>query len=68
MSKQYIQIAFHFTSQDQFDILVAQLADLGFDGFNEEEASQGINDGVEMSNGLGAGAGFFHQYHVEKRK
>ena len=62
MSKQYIQIAFHFTSQDQFDILVAQLADLGFDGFNEEEASQGINDGVEMSNGLGAGAGFCKTY------
>jgi len=62
VTKEYIQIAFHFTSQDQFDILVAQLADLGFDGFNEEEASQGINDGVEMSNGLGAGAGFCKTY------
>jgi len=35
MSKEYIQIAFDFYSQDQFEMLVAQLSDLGFDGFNE---------------------------------
>ena len=63
MSKEYIQIAFDFQNQDQFEILVAQLADLGFDGFNEEEAATGINNGVGMSSvlgttaGLGAGAG-----------
>ena len=38
-------------------MLVAQLSELGFEGFNEEEASQGINDGVKMSNKLGEGAG-----------
>ena len=63
MSKTYIQIAFDFKDQDQFEMLVAQLADLGFDGFNEEEAATGINNGVGMSSilgtttGLGAGAG-----------
>jgi len=57
MSKEYIQIAFDFDNQEQFEMLVAQLSDLGFDGFNEEEASQGINDGVKMSNKLGEGAG-----------
>ena len=57
MSKEYIQIAFDFENQDQFEMLVAQLSDLGFEGFNEEEASQGINDGVKMSNKLGEGAG-----------
>jgi ribosomal protein L11 methyltransferase len=63
MSKTYIQIAFNFNTQDQLDMLVAQLADLGFDGFNEEEAATGINNGVGMSSilgattGLGAGAG-----------
>ena len=57
MSKEYIQIAFDFDNQDQFEMLVAQLSALGFDGFNEEEASQGINDGVQMSNGLGEGSG-----------
>jgi ribosomal protein L11 methyltransferase len=63
MSKEYIQIAFDFQNQDQFEILVAQLSDLGFDGFNEEEAATGINNGVGMSSilgtsaGLGAGAG-----------
>ncbi len=57
MSKEYIQIAFDFDNQDQFEMIVAQLSALGFDGFNEEEASQGINDGVKMSNGLGEGAG-----------
>jgi ribosomal protein L11 methyltransferase len=63
MPKSYIQIAFNFNSQDQFELLVAQLADLGFDGFNEEEAATGINNGVGMSSvlgattGLGAGAG-----------
>ena len=31
MSKEYIQIAFDFQNQDQFEILVAQLANLGFD-------------------------------------
>ena len=63
MPKEYIQIAFDFDNQDQFEILVAQLSDLGFDGFNEEEAATGINNGVGMSSilgtsaGLGAGAG-----------
>ena len=57
MSKEYIQIAFDFENQEQFDMLVAQLSALGFEGFNEEEASQGINDGVKMSNKLGEGAG-----------
>ena len=57
MSKEYIQVAFNFDNQDQFDMLVAQLSALGFEGFNEEEASQGINDGVKMSNKLGEGAG-----------
>ncbi|MEY4052633.1 MAG: 50S ribosomal protein L11 methyltransferase [Chitinophagia bacterium] len=57
MSKEYIQIAFDFENQDQFEMLVAQLSAIGFEGFNEEEASQGINDGVKMSNKLGEGAG-----------
>jgi ribosomal protein L11 methyltransferase len=57
MSKEYIQIAFDFENQEQFEMLVAQLSALGFEGFNEEEASQGINDGVKMSNTLGEGAG-----------
>jgi ribosomal protein L11 methyltransferase len=63
MSKEYIQIAFDFKDQDQFEMLVAQLAELGFDGFNEEELATGINNGVGMSSvlgtttGLGAGAG-----------
>jgi ribosomal protein L11 methyltransferase len=63
MTKEYIQIAFDFQNQDQFEILVAQLSHLGFDGFNEEEAATGINNGVGMSSvlgtsaGLGAGAG-----------
>jgi ribosomal protein L11 methyltransferase len=68
MSKSYIQIAFNFNTQDQFDILVAHLADLGFDGFNEEELATGINNGVGMSSilgvssGLGAGAGHCKTY------
>ena len=57
MSKEYIQIAFNFDNQEQFEMLVAQLSTLGFEGFNEEEISQGINDGVKMSNKLGEGAG-----------
>ena len=63
MSKSYIQIAFNFNTQEQLDMLVAQLAELGFDGFNEEEAATGINNGVGMSSilgvssGLGAGSG-----------
>jgi len=57
MSKEYIQIAFNFDNQEQFEMLVAQLSALGFEGFNEEEASQGINDGVKMSNKLGEGSG-----------
>jgi ribosomal protein L11 methyltransferase len=63
MPKEYIQIAFDFNNQDQFELLVAQLANLGFDGFNEEELATGINNGVGMSSvlgttaGLGAGAG-----------
>lgn len=68
MSKEYIQIAFNFNNQDQFELLVAQLAALGFDGFNEEEAATGINNGVGMSSilgvssGLGAGAGHCKTY------
>jgi ribosomal protein L11 methyltransferase len=57
MPKEYIQIAFDFDNQDQFELLVAQLADLGFDGFNEEEAATGINNGVGMSSVLGTSAG-----------
>ena len=63
MTKTYLQIEFNFNTQDQLDMLVAQLADLGFEGFNEEEAATGINNGVGMSSilgattGLGAGAG-----------
>ncbi len=68
MSKEYIQIAFDFDNQDQFEILVAQLSNLGFDGFNEEEAATGINNGVGMSSvlgtsaGLGSGAGHCKTY------
>ncbi len=57
MSKEYIQIAFDFSNQDQFDMLVAELSELGFEGFNEEELEEGQNDGVNLSNGLGVGAG-----------
>jgi ribosomal protein L11 methyltransferase len=57
MPKEYIQIAFDFKSQDQFELLVAQLSDLGFDGFNEEEVATGINNGVGMSSILGTSAG-----------
>lgn len=57
MSKEYIQIDFDFNNQEQFDMLVAELADLGFEGFNEEELEQRQNDGVELTNGLGVGAG-----------
>jgi ribosomal protein L11 methyltransferase len=57
MTKEYIQIAFDFDNQEQFEILVAQLSNLGFDGFNEEASSDGINDGVNMSTALGEGAG-----------
>ncbi len=34
---QYIQIEFESISQDESDILVAQLSELGFTGFQEEE-------------------------------
>ena len=57
MSKEYIQIAFDFSNQDQFDMLVAELSELGFEGFNEEELEEGQNDGVDLTNGLGVGAG-----------
>ena len=57
MSKEYIQIAFDFENQDQFEILVAQLSHLGFEGFNEEEAASSINNGVGMSSVLGTSAG-----------
>jgi ribosomal protein L11 methyltransferase len=57
MSKEYVEIAFDFSNQDQFDMLVAELSDLGFEGFNEEELEEGQNDGVALSNGLGIGAG-----------
>jgi ribosomal protein L11 methyltransferase len=38
-------------------MLVAELSELGFEGFNEEELEEGRNDGVALSNGLGKGAG-----------
>ena len=57
MSKEYIQIAFDFENQDQLENLVAQLSNLGFDGFNEEEAATSINNGVGMSSVLGTSAG-----------
>jgi ribosomal protein L11 methyltransferase len=57
MSKEYIQIEFDFDNQAQFELLVAELADLGFDGFNEEEQEQGQNDGVNLTYSLGLGAG-----------
>ena len=57
MQKEYIQIAFDFDSQDQFEMLVAQLSALGFEGFNEEESATGINNGVGMSSILGTSAG-----------
>ena len=57
MQKEYIQIAFDFDSQDQFEMLVAQLSALGFEGFNEEEAATGINNGVGKSSILGTSAG-----------
>ncbi len=57
MSKEYIQIAFDYDHQDQLEILVAQLSNLGFDGFNEEEVATSINNGVGMSSVLGTSAG-----------
>lgn len=39
MSKEYVEISFEFNNQDQFEMLVAQLAEIGFDGFNEEANS-----------------------------
>jgi ribosomal protein L11 methyltransferase len=39
MSKEYVEISFEFNNQDQFEMLVAQLAEIGFDGFNEETNS-----------------------------
>jgi len=68
MHKEYIQIAFDFENQDQFELLVAQLSNIGFEGFNEEEAASGINNGVGMSSllgtsaGLGSGAGHCKTY------
>lgn len=62
MSKEYIQIVFDFSNQDQFDMLVAELSELGFEGFNEEELEEGQNDGVDLSNGLGVGAGHCKTY------
>lgn len=57
MPKEYIQIAFDFSNQDQFDMLVAELSELGFEGFNEEALEEGQNDGVGLSNGLGVDSG-----------
>ena len=62
MSKEYIQIAFDFSNQEQFELLVAELSELGFEGFNEEELEEGQNDGVDLSNGLGLGAGHCKTY------
>jgi ribosomal protein L11 methyltransferase len=72
MPKEYIQIAFDFENQNQFEMLVAQLAELGFEGFNEEEAATGINNGVGMSSvlgttaGLGEGAGHCKTFILSK--
>jgi ribosomal protein L11 methyltransferase len=57
MSKEYIEIAFDFSNQEQYELLVAELVELGFEGFNEEELEEGRNDDVALSNGLGIGAG-----------
>jgi ribosomal protein L11 methyltransferase len=57
MPKEYVQIAFDYDNQDQLDMLVAQLSVLGFEGFNEEEAALGKNDGVGLTNALEKGAG-----------
>jgi ribosomal protein L11 methyltransferase len=57
MSKEYIQIAFDFSNQDQFELLVAELSELGFEGFNEEQLEEGRNDGVDLLGGLGVGGG-----------
>jgi ribosomal protein L11 methyltransferase len=57
MPKEYIQIAFDFSNQEQYELLVAELVELGFEGFNEEELEEGRNDGVDLSGGLGVGAG-----------
>jgi ribosomal protein L11 methyltransferase len=57
MSKEYIEIAFDFSHQDQYELLVAELVELGFEGFNEEELEEGRNDGVDLFNELGKGAG-----------
>lgn len=54
-SKEYIQIEFNFNNQEQFDILVAQLSNLGFDGFNEEELKSAGDLGVDAGLGIGAG-------------
>lgn len=37
MTKEYIEIGFDFTTQDQLGLLIAQLSEIGFDGFNEEQ-------------------------------
>lgn len=57
MSKKYIQIAFDFENQEQFELMVAQLSNLGFEGFNEEETATAGNNGVGMSSVLGTSAG-----------
>ena len=36
---EYIQIEFQNISDEQSDILIAQLSELGFDGFEEEESN-----------------------------
>jgi ribosomal protein L11 methyltransferase len=33
----YIQIEFQNISQEQSDVLIAQLSEIGFEGFEEEE-------------------------------
>ena len=37
MTKEYIEISFYFTSQDQLGLVIAQLSEMGFDGFNEDQ-------------------------------
>jgi len=37
MTKEYIEIGFDYTTEDQLGLVIAQLSEIGFDGFNEEK-------------------------------
>ena len=45
MSKEYIQIAFDFENQDQFEMLVAQLSALGFEGLMKKRRVKVLTTG-----------------------